>query len=138
MAPEPNGLQQKPNEQAIRISRNEKPPRHKLGEKFLKGPIPWNWLVRAARQPGKSLHVSVALWHLVGLKKSGTVALSNKLLVSLGISRFAGYRALQALENAGLVTAIRHRGRNPIVTVLTCTPEAEVPTGKLDGLPPAS
>ncbi len=97
MAPEPNGLQQISNE-TLRTSRNEKPPRHKLGEKFLKGPIPWNWLVRAARQPGKSLHVSVALWHLVGLKKSGTVALSNKLLVPFGISRFAGYRALQALR----------------------------------------
>ena len=27
---------------------NQVLPRHKRGEKFLKGPIPWNWLTKAA------------------------------------------------------------------------------------------
>ena len=37
-------------------------PRPKAGERFLKGPIPMDWLSAAARLPGKSLHVAIAIW----------------------------------------------------------------------------
>ena len=97
---------------------NTKPPRHKPGEKFLKGPIPWTWVVRAAHQPGKALHVAIVLWFLVGVKKTRTVALSGSVLRGLGVNRYSGYRGLVALEQAGLVSAERHPGRNPVVTLL--------------------
>ena len=97
---------------------NTEPPRHKRGEKFLKGPIPWAWLVRAAHQPGKALHVAIVLWFLVGVKKTRTVALSGSVLRGLGVDRHSGYRGLGALEQAGLVSAERHPGRNPVVTLL--------------------
>jgi len=53
-----------------RTSTDREPlPRHKLGEKFLKGPIPWDWISRAAKQPGKAVHVALVLWFLAGIKK---------------------------------------------------------------------
>jgi hypothetical protein len=95
-----------------------KPPRPGPGEKFLMGPIPWSWLSKAARLKGHALHVGIALWFLAGLKKRGTVTLSSSVLKDLGVSRFSGYRALQALESAGLISVDRHIGRNPVVTIL--------------------
>ena len=94
------------------------PPRHLGNEKFLKGPIPWNWLSQAARLKGYSLHVAIALWFLAGLNRNRTVALTNTVLQGLGINRFTKSRALKALEQARLVSVTHHQGRNPVVTIL--------------------
>jgi DNA-binding transcriptional ArsR family regulator len=94
------------------------PPRHREGERFLKGPIPWQWLCSASRLPGKALHVAIALWHLAGMTGSETVRLATSVLKPLGVSRYSGYRALRALEEAGLIAVTRRRGRNPIVRLL--------------------
>lgn len=88
----------------------KKLPRHKPGQHFLKGPIPWNWISKAAQLPGKALHVGVCLWHLAGLKSSRTVPLS--------MDRFAAYRGLKALEEVGLVRVVRQRGRLSTVELL--------------------
>ena len=97
---------------------SRKPPRHRQGEKFLKGPIPWEWLTQAAKLPGKAFEVGIALWFLAGVQRKRTVTLSGSALRDLEVSRFAGYRALSALEKTGLVSVQRHPGRNPIVTIL--------------------
>ena len=81
------------------------------------GPIPWNWLCLAAQQPGKALHVAIALWFLAFVNKTGTVRLSGAVLRMLGVSRTSSYRGLNKLIEAGLVTAQKHPGRNPIVTI---------------------
>ena len=101
-----------------RPAANTNPPRHRAGEKFLKGPIPWNWLAAAARQPGKALHVAIVLWFFAGVKRTGTVALSGAALRGFGVNRHAGYRGLAVLERAGLVSVARHPGRMPVVTIL--------------------
>jgi hypothetical protein len=93
-------------------------PRPKAGEKFLRGPIPLNWLSTAARLPGKSLHVAIAIWLAASLAKSATVPLSNLAAAPFGLDRNAKYRALQWLEGAGLISVERKLGRAPIVTVL--------------------
>lgn len=85
---------------------------------FLKGPVSWKWLCKAARLPGKALHVSIGLKFLAGLNKSETISLSGKVLKNLGVTRHSSYRALRKLEDAGLVSVDRHFGRNPIVTIL--------------------
>ena len=97
----------------------EKLPRHKPGQKFLKGPIPLNWMSSAAAQPGKALHVALALWFWAGMKRSRQVILSMSWLrATLGVDRHSGYRGLASLEVIGLVSVVRHRGRKPIVTLL--------------------
>jgi hypothetical protein len=97
----------------------KKLPRHEPGQKFLKGPIPLNWLSLAASQPGKALHVALALWFWAGMKRSRQVTLSMSWLrATLGVDRHSGYRGLAALEVIGLVSVVRHQGRKPIVTLL--------------------
>ncbi|MEN9722595.1 MAG: hypothetical protein RJB38_581 [Pseudomonadota bacterium] len=103
------------------------PPRHQLGEQFLKGPIPWNWLKLAARQPGRALHVAIILWLIANMTKKATVRLSGKRLRELGVDRNAAYRGLKRLEEARLVEVSRHVGRQPIVTLRTA-PSAESPS----------
>lgn len=103
------------------VCRNNKSlPRHKNGGKFLKGPIPWDWLSMASKVSGrgKALHIAIVLWFLAGMNKKAMVTLSGKVLKDLGVKRNAAYRGLNALERAGLVSVIRHNGRSPIVTIL--------------------
>src|SRR4030095_2538702 len=93
-------------------------PRPGPGKKFLKGPIPWEWLQRAGRARGHALHVAVVLWFLAGIEKCSTVKLSNVVLAAFGVDRSTAQRGLRTLEVAGLVTVVRHRGRQPRVTLL--------------------
>ena len=93
-------------------------PRHRKGEKFLKGPIPENWLAQAARLRGKAFQVAMALWFLAGMKGEAVVTLSQKVLRAWCIERNACYRGLAALEKVKLISVERHRGRNPVITIL--------------------
>jgi DNA-binding transcriptional ArsR family regulator len=101
-----------------RTQKEGKLPRHAPGEKFLKGPNPWRWIIMSARLPGKALHVGIALFFLGGVTRSRTVKPSNVLLRALGVTRFSKSRALEELEGAGLVSIDRRLGRNPVVTIL--------------------
>ena len=97
--------------------RKPRVPRHRRGELFLRGPIPWNWLVAAARLPGRALAVAIVLWFEAGVKGAAVVALSQKRLRDLGVKRHAGYRGLTSLEESGLVSVQRHPGRLSVVTL---------------------
>ena len=85
---------------------------------FLKGPIPLNWLSKSAHLGGKALHVSLALWLLVGLTRSKTVKLSRWALTVFGIGRRGVYSGLNKLEGVGLVSVERKSGCRPVVTIL--------------------
>ena len=87
------------------------------GSRFLKGPIPWDWLERAAVLPGKALAVGLCLWRLAGLKDNNTVWLTNDEAATLGVDRYAKSRALRQLQLAGLVDLEHRRGRIPQVTI---------------------
>jgi hypothetical protein len=98
---------------------SKKAPRHKPGEKFLKGPIPLNWLSVAAAQPGKTFQAAIALWFWAGMKRSRQIPFSMSWLkTTFGVDRRPGYRGLAMLEKAGLVIVVRHRGRNPVIELL--------------------
>lgn len=88
------------------------------GGRFIKGPIPLDWIGRAACLPGKTLHVALALQYLAGLQKTHTVKLGAKALAVLGVARDAKYEALDRLQEAGLIAVERARGRAPVVTIL--------------------
>ncbi len=96
-------------------------PKHKKGELFLCGPIPWNWLTFASNATGKgsALQVALGIWFLSGLNhKAATIKLTRKTLKQLGVERNAGYRGLRVLEESGLITVIRKPGSSPIVTIV--------------------
>lgn len=90
-------------------------PRHAPGERFLAGPIKWQWLVVAAACGTKALHVGVALWHLAFLTRSCEVKLTNKVLRELRVTRSQKSRALVAMERAGIIDVLRSAQRAPIV-----------------------
>ena len=48
--------------------------------RFLKGPIPWDWVIATAQLPGKALIIGLCLWRLSGAMKSRSVMLSNREL----------------------------------------------------------
>lgn len=98
--------------------RRQRPPRPRQGDWFIKGPIPGAWLARAASLDGKTLHLSLALWYLAGIKKSREFKLTRDALERFGVGRSAVARGLERLEAAGLVGADRGRGRLPVVTLL--------------------
>jgi hypothetical protein len=81
------------------------------GERFLKGPIPLREIAAAARLPGKSLALFLAAHHQTALTGKPIVTLPSKLLSDLGISRGAKARGLTLLENSGLISVTRSRGR---------------------------
>ena len=98
----------------IPTGREKRPPRHKPGEKFLKGPVPWRWVEAAGLLPGKALAVGLVAWREAGCRNERTVPVN---LSALGMPRRTAQRALRALEDAGLV-AVEHRdGRPPLVTL---------------------
>ncbi len=99
------------------LKRQEKPPRPKGGEHFLKGPIPLSWLTAASRLPGRSLNVGIAIWYLAGLTGSRTVLLSNVAASRFTLDRNAKYRGLEWLEKVGLVEVTRMPGRAPVVSI---------------------
>ena len=96
-----------------------KPPRHRPGEWFLRGPIPWPWLEAAARLPGRALALALCLWWEAGRRRRRTVKLCLTR-VGLGVSEYAARRALRALESAGLIAVERQPGRGLEVTLLEC------------------
>ena len=113
--------------EAIRLGTPKKPPlQFKRGQLFLRGPISWKWISTAAKLPGKALHVAIAIWFLHFInKKPLTLRLSSKVLRGLGVTRFSGYRALEALEKARLVEVERRRGRNPMVKIISIDENTE-------------
>jgi hypothetical protein len=91
--------------------------RHRPGEWFLRGPVPWPWLEIAARLPGRALAVALCLWREAGRQHRSTIKLCLRR-VGLGVSEQSARRGLRALESAGLVTVERLPGRGLAVTLL--------------------
>ena len=85
---------------------------------FLRGPIPWQWIIRASELLGKALVVGLCLWRLKCATKKNAILLSNVELEPFGVDRAAKSRAFAALERAGLISIERHRGRWSMVTLL--------------------
>jgi hypothetical protein len=86
--------------------------------RYLKGPVPWDWIVAAAKLPGHALSVGLCLWRLAGAINSRSVVLGNADLRAFGVDRAGKSRALAALEGAGLVAVERVPGRFPTVTLI--------------------
>jgi hypothetical protein len=97
---------------------SKRPPRHRKGQAFLKGPIPWSWLVCASRLPGKALHVALLLWREAGCRKSRTVRFRLARAAELGVLPDAARRGLRALGEAGLLSIRRQPGKSLEVTLM--------------------
>ncbi len=95
-------------------------PAPRVSGRFSRVPIDLFWIQKAARLGAKALNVSLVLWYFKGLKKTNTVKLNYEVLEEFGVKPDAGRKALNRLEEAGLVATERHPGRKTIVTILEC------------------
>ncbi|NRP52386.1 hypothetical protein XMV242_000845 [Marinobacterium sp. xm-v-242] len=99
----------------------DKASRKRITGRFLRGPIPLEWLMKASQLSGQALHVAIAIWFLTGVKNTNSVQLSNKLLSEFGVNRYSKRRALRQLISADLISVEQGRGKSPVVTVLECS-----------------
>lgn len=89
-----------------------------LKELFLRGPIPMEWLSKAANLTGKTFHLAIVLWWLKGMAKTQPFKLTRKALGLIHISRDAASDGLNRLEEHGLVAVERKAGQRPAITIL--------------------
>jgi hypothetical protein len=108
---------------SLRSRPSKKPPHHRQGEPFLKGPIPWLWLLRAMQLNGKALHVALMLWKESGIRRNRTIRFNLSATAKIGIHPDTARRGLRALALAQLVTVTHHPGQALEVTLLETTPE---------------
>jgi hypothetical protein len=94
------------------------PPRSPPFEKFIKGPVSLPWITSASKISFSALSVGVLLWYWYGLSGVPVIKLTTKKLKEFGISKRTAYRALQKMEDVGLVHISRRYGRAPLVRIL--------------------
>lgn len=110
-----------PPESAIRSKANT----HRK-ELYFMGPVNLEWLMNASKCRGRSLAVAVTLLHEGRIRCTSQVKLKPSLLRKFGVDRFAQYRGLKALEEAGLIKFIKSkRGMAPVIELI-----GQIPSGK--------
>jgi len=88
-------------------------------DRFIKGPIPLEWITRANALPGKAGAVGLALWFLVGVTGSRTIKLTGEVERIAACNRKTVYQALTALEGASLISVTRRSGARPTTTIIS-------------------
>jgi hypothetical protein len=94
-------------------------PRHSAGDQFVKGPIPMNWLRAADKCGYQAMAVAVALWFAAGLQNRNPVKLTPKMLTGLSVKTRTVREILDRMQDVGIIKAEFHRGRSPLVTILS-------------------
>jgi hypothetical protein len=73
--------------------------------------------------------MAMYIWHLKGVKKSKYLVVTMKGINSfLPIPEWDFPKALDELENCGIIKTVRQRGKSPTVTVLCDNCYEEYPT----------
>lgn len=93
-------------------------PRHDALGKFIKGPIPLEWMRTASRCGVRAEAVAILLWYAAGWQRSNPVKLTPSILAELRVHPKTARRILLKMESAGLVAVVSKRGASPMVTLL--------------------
>jgi hypothetical protein len=106
-----------PPEMIGSLSGPRRPPRHRKGDPFIKGPIPYAWIASACRLPGAGLHVAISYRFLCSRfrweNRWGLEKIAKGLRISLRSARYG----LRAAELAGLLSVSREPGCKLAVSV---------------------
>lgn len=100
------------------VSTRKRPPRHRPGDPFIKGPIPYAWIASACRLPGSGLHVAMACRFLCSRYRGPNRWGLDAITRGLRISEQSARRGLHGAELAGLLTVEREPGCKLAVSVL--------------------
>lgn len=85
---------------------------------FVKGPISVAWLAAAAKLPGKTVNVAVAMQWLAGMSRDKPFKLTRRSQELFAVSDDAAQDAIRRLEAAELIKVVRRPGQRPLITVL--------------------
>jgi hypothetical protein len=96
----------------------KRPPRHGSRDPFIKGPIPYTWIVKASRLPGSGLHVAMACRFLCCRYRGPNRWGLDAYVRGLRISEQSARRALHAAELAGLLAVEREPGCKLAVSIV--------------------
>ena len=107
-----------PAELVSDVSARRRPPRHRPGDPFIKGPISYPWLASACRLPGSGLHVAMACRFLCGRYRRPNRWGLDAIARGLRVSMRSAQRGLHAAELAGLLAVEREPGCKLAVSVL--------------------
>ena len=88
------------------------------GNTFIQGPIPTWWISAAAKLPGKTVNIALAILLARSLQRTKAVTLYSKYTRLFGCSRGVKKQALLHMQGAGLVRFECKRGRCPRVVPL--------------------
>ena len=109
------------SEQDMQLLRSEKQikPRSKsIGGKFIP-PIPFEWFVTASDSAGlPGALVSSVLWFSYRVRKDNPVRMTKHLRNMFHLDLKTMNRALDKIEQAGIVRVERHQGRGPRVEII--------------------
>jgi hypothetical protein len=106
-------------ETLARYQRSKALPRHGPRDSFIRGPIPYYWLLTACRLPGPGLQVSLSYWFYerrFRYRQRGKRWSIAETAKGLQISMDTVRRALHAAELAGLLTVEREPGCKLVVS----------------------
>ena len=98
-------------------------PKHEQGGRFIRGPVPFDWLRVALSFGGKAGNLAWSLWWLAGMERTNPIRLTKRVLTDFNMSTRAARRLLIEFERAGLVVVDSQRGRSPKVTLTNPKPE---------------
>lgn len=88
----------------------------KRGEHFVM--VPWSWIERLNGATGQTYRVALILLYMSWKGRGATVKLANGMLGIDGVSPRSKWRALNALEQRGLIAVERRPRRSPIIRLL--------------------
>jgi hypothetical protein len=86
-----------------------------MSRKFVKFPKMWQVVLAEKQAEGSTYRV--ALYLLNEATFAQHVPLGNRVLEKHGVNRWAKWRALEVLRQAGLIAVEARRGRPPLVKV---------------------
>jgi hypothetical protein len=92
------------------------PPRPRKG--WVACPMVWLNCVRQHVRSPNQFFILLVLYRRCYMSRSQTVSLPNSELAAYGISRYAKYRLLRWLQDAGIATAENRNGQATRVTLL--------------------
>jgi hypothetical protein len=80
--------------------------------------VPWVWVERLGGASGRTIELALHLLYLHWKGDGKPIKLANGMLQIDGISRHAKWDALAALEQRGLISIERRKGKSPAIRCL--------------------
>lgn len=89
-----------------------------MGGRFIKGPIPLDWMKIASRCGRRGVELGLLLLYAAGWQKKSSVKFTSSIREELKIGEKTTKRILVQMQREGIIEVDFHRGRAPLVTLL--------------------